>query len=810
MVSIQQPTGLTISPASSIHHSRTGDCPTSPDQVETSPADHIDKETRISEEHGHNASPVVGPWDAFDDTPLTPQERWHTKTPDDIPFPLPEQTSASRLQQELEEARTRSAMSGTLPRVTSYGPAPISGEDDISPAPAAPWQHHPRDPQSPNANGPFMHYEDVAYLGPEHQPNEKTSATPPERQETFPGIPTGMNRPEARRSWDRQRRQQEKTPSPTSYKSADREGDSRQPRTSVGKHITSWTAEILWSATSLVCLGGIIGVLKAYDGHSLADWPLAISLNALVAFLEALCRVALVVPLMEGMAQLKWNWFARAERPLSDFRVIDDAIRGPVGSAKLLAKQKGRLLGMSGAFGLLTCFASSPLTQLAIEFPTRLVVRGGTTDVARSHSYSQGSLSGELDSRERQSIQQGLYHQLDEEISPLRPTCGTADCQWPSFDTLAICTATADVSDKLVTSSQIEISMTGTGSGDDKIFVYNASLPNGAFLTGSPGTYNLNISSPPSSFPRQGDYLPVTTSLGFSGVDDRVSSAFANLFVIYTNQTTESPQSDRCFRAVEAILYFCVNRYTAAVNSGVVTTTLLRSSPLANLSSPFAVPIGKRQVPTTVIGTAVQATPAPPQSTADAGVIHTEHEGTEYTISRNDVGLLNTYLGSALSGAYSRHYGAAGSTTGAGEVLGTAMFNAGSASETVLSEDEMKMVIANMTRNVATSLSNAIRTATTQPPSSAGTELLPETYIRVRFAWLVFVAAQVALSVAFLAGIVVQTAAWDVEVVKGGGSATAVMMAVSAGAAREMPARLAREGGGRWRLALEPGGGGGG
>ena len=289
---------------------------------------------------------------------------------------------------------------------------------------------------------------------------------------------------------------------------------------------------------------------------------------------------------------------------------------------------------------------------------------------------------------------------------PLQPTCSTADCQWPSFDTLAICAATADISGKLVTSSQTEIFVPGTGpssNGDEEISVYNASLPNGVFLTGSPGTYNLNISSPPSSILRQGDYLPVTTSLGFPGVDDRVSSAIANLFVIYTNQTTESPQSNRCFRAVEAILYFCVNRYSAAANKGIVTTTLLRSSPLANLSSPFSVQANKRQVPTATVTTAL----ALPEPTTGAGVIRTEHEGTEYTVSRNDAGLLHAYLGSVLSGTYSRRYGTAASTPGAAEVLGAAMFHDGSASGTV-SEGEMRDIVANMTRNVAASLTNAL------------------------------------------------------------------------------------------------------
>ena len=398
MAGTQQPVGSNISPASSIHRGRAGDRHASLDQGEGSLTDHIDKETRIPDEHDHDASSIVVPWDMygdFDDTPATPRERWHSKASDDIPLPVSGRWEGNRLQQELEEARARSAMSGTLPTVTSYGPAPIPGEDDIGPAPPASWQTQPRSPQPPNESGPFMHYEDVAYLGPERQSADGKATAAPARQETSPDIPAGLNRPEARRSWDRQRRAQEKAPFPPTENSEVYERERERPQRRTGGPITGWTAEIIWSTTSLLCLGAIIAVLKVFDGQSLMEWPIPISLNALVAFLEALCRVALVVPLTEGMAQLRWNWFARGERPLSDFRAIDDATRGPVGSAKLLGKRKGRVLGMSGAFGLLTCFASSPLTQLAIEFPTRFVAYLGTADVARTQSYSQNPLSGE-------------------------------------------------------------------------------------------------------------------------------------------------------------------------------------------------------------------------------------------------------------------------------------------------------------------------------------------------------------------------------------------------------------------------------
>jgi hypothetical protein len=108
------------------------------------------------------------------------------------------------------------------------------------------------------------------------------------------------------------------------------------------EHCLAWMPELLWCVFSLVCIGAIVGVLYLYDGHSLSDWPLGISLNALVAFLATLCRAGFVVPVVEGLAQLKWNWFARGERALSDVQVYENAARSPLGSARLLFSSKGR------------------------------------------------------------------------------------------------------------------------------------------------------------------------------------------------------------------------------------------------------------------------------------------------------------------------------------------------------------------------------------------------------------------------------------------------------------------------------------
>ncbi|KAK0730392.1 hypothetical protein B0H67DRAFT_30559 [Lasiosphaeris hirsuta] len=264
---------------------------------------------------------------------------WPTPSPNDIPLATPEQWQGSREQQELAEARARSALSGHFPTVTSYGPAPVSDEDDIGIRPI-PLSSSPVSPTR-NSHGPFMHYEDVAYFDPESEPKDETDVGP--RSGSFPAIPEGVNHPRARRSWDRQRKRRMKKAPPNGYDSAMATERAWWPLSSGYRECCiSWAAELLWSLLSVICLAAIIAILKRHDGQGLPGWPLGISLNTLIAFLEAICRVALITPLTEGLAQLKWNWFARGERILADFGIFDDAVRGPVGNAKLIYGRRGR------------------------------------------------------------------------------------------------------------------------------------------------------------------------------------------------------------------------------------------------------------------------------------------------------------------------------------------------------------------------------------------------------------------------------------------------------------------------------------
>jgi hypothetical protein len=197
-----------------------------------------------------------------------------------------------------------------------------------------------------------MHYEDLGYFGPAPEsgpPKDESQVdgTGPPRADTFPAMPDGMNRPEARRSWDRQRRRRRRRTEKMGPLNGEGDGGKRRGGVRGGcgaflRYCMHWLPEILWVLLSIVCLAVIIAVLKKYDGRGLADWPLTVSLNTVVAFLTAICQVALAVPLSEGLSQLKWNSFARGEKPLADFGTFEDAKRSPVGAVMLLYRRKGR------------------------------------------------------------------------------------------------------------------------------------------------------------------------------------------------------------------------------------------------------------------------------------------------------------------------------------------------------------------------------------------------------------------------------------------------------------------------------------
>lgn len=103
-----------------------------------------------------------------------------------------------------------------------------------------------------------------------------------------------------------------------------------------------WSIEYISCLISVTAFVSIIIVLNRYDQKAMPSWPMGITLNTLLAFLTAVSQTCFVQPVVQGLSQMKWNWFASKSRPLADFESFDNASRGAWGSILLVFSTKGR------------------------------------------------------------------------------------------------------------------------------------------------------------------------------------------------------------------------------------------------------------------------------------------------------------------------------------------------------------------------------------------------------------------------------------------------------------------------------------
>lgn len=125
--------------------------------------------------------------------------------------------------------------------------------------------------------------------------------------------------------------------------SIDKQSDTSPPsysprqRQHVKHTLKAWAPELFWCIVSIGCLVAIVATLNAIDQKPQPKLPLNVPITAVIAFLATFCRMTLTFPVIDGVSQLKWNWYAEGKaRPLANLETFDTASRGAWGSMKLL------------------------------------------------------------------------------------------------------------------------------------------------------------------------------------------------------------------------------------------------------------------------------------------------------------------------------------------------------------------------------------------------------------------------------------------------------------------------------------------
>ncbi|KAM6518621.1 hypothetical protein FSOLCH5_007384 [Fusarium solani] len=195
-----------------------------------------------------------------------------------------------------------------------------------------------------------------------------------------------------------------------------------------------WGPEMATSLLSLLCLGGIAAIFVYMDDQPLSHWGFYISLNATISILTTALGATMMHSVSRSISQLKWLYFKKRPRTMSNFQSFDEASRGVSGSTKFLFTV-GWNLATLGALITILRLSLAALTQQVVEIGDRPVATpDSNATFGYTHEYYR-NLAKELanagdeaipqDPKMQAAILQGLY-----DISTFARFSCSGSCAW--------------------------------------------------------------------------------------------------------------------------------------------------------------------------------------------------------------------------------------------------------------------------------------------------------------------------------------------------------------------------------------------
>ncbi|KAH9236615.1 hypothetical protein K456DRAFT_33781 [Colletotrichum gloeosporioides 23] len=343
------------------------------------------------------------------------------------------------------------------------------------------------------------------------------------------------------------------------------------------------------STTDIIHLGIVI-VLLNFDQEPLPSWPMGITLNSLLAFLTTVAKATFIVPVSTAISQAQWTWLNRGHpKPLYDLYIFDQASRGAWGSLLLLWKIRSRNLVLLGALLMFISGITSPVTQLAVNYPVRSAVVPEAEQEAflSSISYLNGTRDL-LNTGTRKGVLSATFLDSTFFEKPILYTtaaagreavCSTGNCTFPPYLSLGVCMQLANISsflhvEEFDSPDSMDTEVT-TRPIEESLAVWRASLPGSHYLAHQSEIAVLT------------DILSGNATFAFKESPKLQQARIASFVTIHTvptvygNQTTnEAPIfTIKEFRheAHEIFFHLCVQTYETSVSMGKENTKIVGS-----------------------------------------------------------------------------------------------------------------------------------------------------------------------------------------------------------------------------------------
>ncbi|KAL8916282.1 MAG: hypothetical protein Q9172_006372 [Xanthocarpia lactea] len=358
-----------------------------------------------------------------------------------------------------------------------------------------------------------------------------------------------------------------------------------------GKHVEdTWSLHALALFGSTISLAAIATLLGIYDGTPVFKWH-GVTLNAAIAVLAVILKGLLAFAVSEAIGQSKWIWFSRHERPLQDQALIDNASRGPLGSLQILYNPVARSFIGLGAIVVILSVAIDPFLQLAVRTTDTIVYKNdSSTQIAYANKYDQGYFTplftelvestdgntyfktrADADFAMKSAMLYGVSQPDYRVTQQTNRSCPSANCTWTPYQSLAVCSACNDLTDRLERGfsdkgAPLDIFLDPTSSGAYALENTKPNteyrLPNGLVLDNMEDqkstTYMTGYGTSNSS-----------ESLSFSSKDTFLWS-MTMIKLLRMDAFSDWPVSTV---AGECALWYCVNEYKSAVASGNLEET---------------------------------------------------------------------------------------------------------------------------------------------------------------------------------------------------------------------------------------------
>lgn len=468
-----------------------------------------------------------------------------------------------------------------------------------------------------------------------------------------------------------------------------------------------------------------IAILASYNGTSLSDWHVNISLNTIISTISTVAMFTLMNPLGAAVGQCKWLLFRRKNRPLPCLSYLDGASRGPYGSIKLFGRRKTYgVLPAVGALLMIVSLAVNPSMQQLIRYRFR-DLELGTASIPIAYDYGSVGVGGFLAANVtmKAAAYGGFFNPLDFAFN-VTSNCPSGNCTWPPFQSLGVCSSCEDLT-RQIERKPIEPNYFNGGGPS------NFALPNGFNMTtketlNDSGLTYMNISTTArmysNSYHTIDDFTFNNLSIAFA---DR-GSLVIDLFALRLRGMSNS--GDNVTLAQDCVLQYCVKTISAVQRNGELVETVL-STWTNNSEAARKFYLGYLQ--------------SDPNAWESLYFLQPPGQERVFRVGHAPQVQMTSWLDRQLVGTASRQPPNSVQVFSSDQIQGIdTAFNHGESG------------LQDVLNNVAQAMTAALRTSSEE--TAPGVMLVSEPYIHIQWAWITFPIILYVLTACFVATVALQ------------------------------------------------------